>query len=669
MLRSTLNLGILAHVDAGKTTLSERLLFSAGVIGEIGRVDDGTTQTDSLALERQRGITIRAAVVSLVIRGTSINLIDTPGHPDFIAEVDRSLAVLDGAVLVISAVEGVQPQTRVLMRALQRLRVPTLLFVNKIDRSGADVDRTLAQIERRLAVTAVPMARAERLGSRAASVTPLSMDDDGFRGVLIDALADRDEGLLAAYVDDETAVTTPRLWGELVTQTRRAAINPVFVGSAVTGAGVDALMDGIVDLLPSAAGDTDGAPNGSIFKIDRGTAGEKVAYVRMSAGALRVREQVNGRTDKVTAIRVFDRGAWVRRDAVSAGEIGKLWGLAHVKVGDSIGACSGKREQHHFALPTMEAVVVPVRHSDHVALRSALTQLAEQDPLINVRIDDVHHELAVSLYGEVQKEVIQSTLADDFGIDAEFRATTMLYIERPTRVGEAIERLNTPDNPFQATIGLRVEPAPPGTGVAFRLGVDFRAVPLYVYRTVDEFAASMADYVNETLREGLRGWPVTDCVVTMIDSNYSVADGGPSQRGPTSTAADFRKLAPIVVMEALNDAGTTVCEPMARVTIDAPLSMVGPVLAAAASLGATVENQLVRGDEITIEAVLPAADAPALRRKLPALTSGEGGMETSSAGHQPVRGTPPSRRRTTANPLHRPEYLASLTGHTAALSR
>ena len=140
MLRSTLNLGILAHVDAGKTTLSERLLYAAGVIGEIGRVDDGTTQTDSLALERQRGITIRSAVVSLAIHGTSVNLIDTPGHPDFIAEVDRVLGVLDGAVLVISAVEGVQPQTRVLMRALRRMRVPTLLFVNKIDRRGADVE-------------------------------------------------------------------------------------------------------------------------------------------------------------------------------------------------------------------------------------------------------------------------------------------------------------------------------------------------------------------------------------------------------------------------------------------------------------------------------------------------------------------------------------------------
>src|SRR6266566_4942288 len=150
MSRKTLNLGILAHVDAGKTTLTERLLYAAGVIDEIGSVDDGTTQTDSLDLERQRGITIRSAVVSFTIGDVTVNLIDTPGHPDFIAEVDRALSVLDGAVLVISAVEGVQPQTRILMRALQRLSVPTLIFVNKIDRRGADPERVLDEIEQRL---------------------------------------------------------------------------------------------------------------------------------------------------------------------------------------------------------------------------------------------------------------------------------------------------------------------------------------------------------------------------------------------------------------------------------------------------------------------------------------------------------------------------------------
>src|SRR6516162_5754900 len=164
----TLNLGILAHVDAGKTSLTERLLHSAGVIDEIGSVDDGSTQTDSLALERQRGITIKSAVVSFVIGDVTVNLIDTPGHPDFIAEVERVLGVLDGTVLVISAVEGVQAQTRVLMRALRRLRIPTLLFVNKIDRAGASDERTLRSIRDRLTPSIVSMGSVDGLGSRAA---------------------------------------------------------------------------------------------------------------------------------------------------------------------------------------------------------------------------------------------------------------------------------------------------------------------------------------------------------------------------------------------------------------------------------------------------------------------------------------------------------------------
>src|SRR5215212_4033415 len=197
----TLNLGILAHVDAGKTTLTERLLFEAGVIRDVGSVDAGTTQTDSLALERQRGITIKSAVASFALKDVHVNLVDTPGHPDFIAEVERALGVLDGAVLVLSAVEGVQPQTRILMRALQRLRVPTLLFVNKIDRSGADLEAVLAAIRRRLTPDILPMGGVTGAGSRAASYDAFGADDGDFREREAAALAEHDDALLAAYVD------------------------------------------------------------------------------------------------------------------------------------------------------------------------------------------------------------------------------------------------------------------------------------------------------------------------------------------------------------------------------------------------------------------------------------------------------------------------------------
>src|SRR5260370_18255752 len=206
----TLNWGILAHVDAGKTSLTERLLFAAGVIDEIGRVDDGSTQTDSLALERQRGITIKSAVVSFAIDGVTVNLIDTPGHPDFIAEVERVLSVLDGAVLVSSAGEGVQPQTRVLMRALQRLRIPALLFVNKIDRPGAGEQRVLRAISERLSPAVVPMGRTRGLGTRAAGFTPFQAADAAAPAPLAEVLAEPDARHPAAYEADELGGPYPR---------------------------------------------------------------------------------------------------------------------------------------------------------------------------------------------------------------------------------------------------------------------------------------------------------------------------------------------------------------------------------------------------------------------------------------------------------------------------
>src|SRR6185436_7972281 len=230
----TLNLGILAHVDAGKTTLTERLLYAAGVIDEMGRVDDGTTQTDSLALERQRGITIKSAVVSFAIDDVTVNLIDTPGHPDFIAEVERVLSVLDGAVLVVSAVEGVQAQTRVLMRALQRLRVPTLLFVNKIDRGGAGYERVLDGISTRLTQAIVPMGVTRDLGSREAAFLPYADGDPDLSSTLVEMLAENDDALLSAYLDGNAGVSFPQLRAEFGVQIAAALVHPVFFGSATT---------------------------------------------------------------------------------------------------------------------------------------------------------------------------------------------------------------------------------------------------------------------------------------------------------------------------------------------------------------------------------------------------------------------------------------------------
>ena len=656
----TLNLGILAHVDAGKTTLTERLLYAAGVIDRPGSVDQGSTQTDTLALERQRGITIRSAVVSFPIDDVTVNLIDTPGHPDFIAEVERVLSVLDDAVLVVSAVEGVQPQTRVLMRTLRRLGIPTLVFVNKIDRAGAADERVLRAIADKLDLAVIPMGSVGGLGTRGAEVTPSTAADAGFTSRLVELVAGHDDRLLAAWVDDETAVSHRRLRAGLAAQTRRARVHPVFFGSAVTGAGVASLTAGIRELLPAAEGDAAGPVSGAVFKIERGPAGEKVAYVRLFSGTVRVRDRLRlgrdgeGGEGKVTAIGVFEHGsAAVRRPSIAAGQIGKLWGLDEVRVGDQVGVPRTTGPGHHFDPPTLETVVVPCRPADKGALHVALAQLAEQDPLIDLRQDDLRQEVYVSLYGEIQKEVIGATLVADFGLEVGFRETATICVERPLGGGAAVERLHKAPNPFLATVGLRVEPAAAGSGVRFRVEAELGSMPL-------AFFAAVEDTVRETLRQGLYGWEVTDCTVAMTHSGYLAKHGlghQPFNKSISSTGEDFRKLTPLVLMDALRQAGTVVCEPIHRLRLEVPDDTLGAVLPVLARLDAVPGTPVPRGSSYLLDGEVPAARMHELQQQLSALTRGEGVLETAFDRYQPVRGPFPTRPRTDHDPLDRKAYL------------
>jgi ribosomal protection tetracycline resistance protein len=664
----TLNLGILAHVDAGKTTLSERLLFTAGAIDHVGSVDAGTTQTDSLELERERGITIRSAVASFLVGDLAVNLVDTPGHPDFIAEVERVLAVLDGAVLVVSAVEGVQPQTPLLFRALRRLNVPTLIFANKIDRAGADPGGLVEALRRRLSPSVVPMQRVQGAGSRAATVTAFAPDDAAHRTSRAEVLAEHDEAILSAFVRDDDPLPEARLRQALADQTRNAAVHPVFFGSAAHGIGVDGLLAGIVELLGAAGGDPEAPISGRVFKIERTASGERVAYARLFAGTLRPRERVRvggGEEAKATSIRVFAPAGAPRRDVFTAGEMATIRGLGGVRVGDAIGEPPpGDEATARFPRPALEAVVFARRREEQGSLRAALAQLAEQDPLIDVRQDEDRHEISVSLYGEVQKEVIQATLERDYGIGADFRETTTVCIERPARAGEADEVIaartktnitgrSSPlsTNPFRATLGLRIEPAAPGSGIDYRHAVEARLIPLYLFKTPEAFATQMEAFVREALTEGLAGWQVTDCAVTITDCGYAA---------PLTSAADFRRLTQLVLTTALSRAGTWVCEPLSDVTLDVPASTAHGVVAALGRLGGRVSGQFSLHGLSTIAAVLPVGRVRGLQHQLPGLSMGEGILEVRPDGYQPIGSDPPKRERSNPSPLDRDAWLASL---------
>jgi ribosomal protection tetracycline resistance protein len=647
------NIGILAHVDAGKTSLTERILYETGVIKSIGSVDKGTTQTDTLALERARGITIKSAVVSFQLHALTVNLIDTPGHADFIAEVERSLRVLDGVVLVVSSVEGVQPQTRRLAQAIRAAGLPLLIFVNKIDRLGARGDALLEDIRRKLKLRVVPMTTPTGLGDRSASVVTHNRCDPTWRDPVIDLLAETNECVIEEYDRTGGDLSTAFIESELRRQVAAGAVVPVYFGSAITGAGVPELLAGIEEWLPVADATTEAPTAGEVFKIARRASGEKIVYVRLFSGSLAVRQRVVIRhrnafgdlepiEERITGIERFASGAAAQAELVCAGDIAGLHGLRSARIGDLIGAdCArGRASSRAFPAPALESIVRPADPAHITRLRAALEQLAERDPLISLRQRNDEGEISVRLYGEVQKEVLLDTLAHEYGIRAWFGPTQAICIERPVGTGEDVEIIFEGENPFYATVGLRVEPGERGSGLRFvrELG----ALPLAFYRAIEET-------LHDTFKQGLHAWEVTDCVITLTHAGYnSVA----------STAADFRKLTPLVLMKALDRAGTEVCEPFEELDLDIPEDTFGAVCGALVNARAVIRDMVPDSTSRRITCEVPTAELRHVEQQLPRLTRGEGGWLSNFAGHVPVAGDPPTRPRIGPNPLNRAHYLA-----------
>lgn len=642
----TLNLGILAHVDAGKTSLTERLLFDAGVIDKLGSVDSGNTQTDSLELERQRGITIRAAVVSFTIGDTVVNLIDTPGHPDFIAEVERVLGLLDAAVVVVSAVEGVQAQTRVLVRALRRLGVPFIFFINKVDRLGARYDEVLRDIAVQLRVRPIAMSTVVDAGCKRAQVEAANPGREPLFTVLCEALAENDDAMLGDYIHGPDRLTVERLERSLADQVAKGLVHPAFGGAATTGVGMPALISAIAAMLPSRRLDADGPVAGKIFKIERGWGGEKLAYMYLTSGTVRLRQYLNlpKGPARVTGIHVFREGRIDNAGSFCAGQIARVGGFSGARIGDVVGTDILPGSQHHFALPTLETRVLARRPSDKAALWLALNQLAEQDPLINLRRNDDENDVFVSLYGEVQKEVIQSTLLTDFGLEAVFEESTVICAERLVGTGSGLEIMFREPNPFIATVGLRVEPRPEGTGNSFTLEVPIGQMPASFYRAVEET-------VFETLKQGIFGWQVIDCHVAITAARYS---------SPTSTAADFRQLTPLVLATALSSAQTVICEPIDRFYLEAPAEALNGVLTLLARSGATATDSVIANGVVRLEGTIASAMIQSVQQQLPGLTSGMGTMESSFDRYAPMTGPQRPRRLSRVNPFNRIEYLRSI---------
>ena len=621
----TLNIGILAHVDAGKTSLTERLLFDTGAISRLGSVDGGDTQTDTGAIERQRGITVRSAVAAFTVGATQVNLIDTPGHPDFIAEVERALGVLDGVVLVLSAVEGVQAQTRVLMRTVREMRLPTLLFANKIDRAGARDDELIADVRRTIAPNVIRMTRISGLGTRSAAAVPESLDQPE----IAEVLAEIDDRVLARVVDGPP-LTAADVADALAATTAAGRAHPLYAGSALSGAGIPALLDGIVRLLPSAPAPAAAEPRGTVFAVERTPSGEKLAYLRLFAGEIGPRQRLvfrrrrpgGGAEDvagQVTSLRVIGRNG---ADRLAAGGIGRIGGVRDVKVGDQLGESDAGAPR--FARPTLRTSVRLRDPADAARLHAALLALADEDPLIHAQVVP-GGGTEVLLYGEVQKEVIAERLAAEHGVGASFAPSRIVCVERPVGVGEAVEefgRRGPALGRFWATVGLRVEPGARDSGVTFRYETELGALPRAFHTAIEET-------VQLASRHGLHGWAVTDCVVTLVRSGFEA---------PMSVAADFRGLTPIVLQQALERAGTQVYEPYHAFELEIPVDALSEVAPRITALGARIAEAAGEATRWRLGGTVPARRLDAVQRSLPGLTRGEAVWWTRPSADQPIAG-------------------------------
>jgi ribosomal protection tetracycline resistance protein len=649
----TLNLGILAHVDAGKTSLTERLLFEAGAISELGSVDAGTTRTDSMDIERRRGITVRTNVASFAAGGVQVNLIDTPGHSDFIAEVERSLAALDAAVLVVSAVEGVQPQTVVLWRVLRRLGVPAVIFINKIDRGGADPARAQAEIGRRLvagsrarllSLTEVPSA-----GSPGATTRPVPLTDLA----VIDVLASGDDRLLRAAVDGP-GVTEAMAVRSARVQVGRGVVVPVAAGSALTGVGVPDLLTTLPRLLPWAR-PTTRSLSGVIYKIEHGDHGT-LAHCRMFGGELRVRDRVavaDARPSVITSLERSTPHGWARTSVVRSGDVVRMRGIGSARTGGWVGEAVSGRVTRQFPSPALESVVEPVNPAKRGRLFSALRELAEADPLINLRVNEERGEIAVSLYGEVQKEVIADLLAQQFGVAVTFRPTVTVHIERVAGTGASFALVSEKTTPYLATLGFRVEPAPAGSGLACHLEVERGAMP-------PAFFAATWEGVRTGVAQGRFGWAIPDARVVLTHTGYCPRQSAMHQKfnkNVSSVGADFRYLAPVLIHEALRQARTVVCEPVETFRLEIPAGALPAVTVTIARLSGLITGTGPAAGALALTGTLPTRSVQPLLAQLPEQTSGEGVFTAEVTHYTPVAGPPPARPRIGPDPLDREEWF------------
>ena len=611
-MKKMINIGIVAHVDAGKTTLTEQMLYLSGAVRQVGNVDEGTAQTDWLPVERARGISVKASSVIFDWKDTQINLIDTPGHVDFSGEVERTLSVLDAAVLVVSAVEGIQSQTEVLMDAFASMHLPYILFINKLDRAGSDYASVLEELKKYLRsqgkeIFAINFPVGEGESGCRVSLHPL--DDPMIREELVLLLAEKQEALMDQYLE-EGDLPDDTLFSALREAVKETRVVPVVCGASKENIGVDMLLDSIVVWLQPDVGKVDEALSGQVYKVEHDQAMGKIAHVRLFSGMVKNRDAIYlPRTDseeKVTQIRRISGRKQSDIGAVYAGEIAALCGLSSVRAGDMIGHLAPKRE-YQMAVPLLTVQILPVDPEQLMPLVNALQELADEDPLLEFEWLQNEKELHIKITGNIQLEILTVLLKERYGLDVVFSEASVIYKETPTRCGEGFEAYTMP-KPCWAVVHFRIEPLPRGSGLQYASVIPNKQM-LYRYQTHVETA------VPRALKQGLYGWEVTDLKVTLIGGEHHVLHTHP---------LDFFVATPMGNMNGLENTGTTLLEPILSVRLNADESVLGKTISAFLRMRGEFDSPVVKKGVFTLEGRLPVADSLQFPVEFAAMTSGKG---------------------------------------------
>lgn len=614
-----INIGILAHVDAGKTTLTESLLYTSGAIMEPGSVDKGTTRTDSMALERQRKITIQAAVTSFRWKGYKVNLVDTPGHMDFLTEVHRSLSVLDGAILVVSAKDGVQAQTRVLFHALRKMKIPTIIFINKIDQSGVVLEQTYQNIREKLTEDMIVMQEVHFCSEIILS------DVADFEKW--DAVIAGNDDILEKYLSG-VPLTLWELQKEIKRRVQRGTLFPVYHGSAKDNIGVKELLEVITEVFSLETDDSQSELCGYVFKIEYTEQKKRRCYLRLYSGTLCLRETIllsKKEKIKITEMSIPFDGEIVPTDTADSGEIVILSDNT-LKLNDVLGdeKLLPRKAWTDSPLPFFRTTIEPIKAEQREALLDALTEIADTDPLLHFMIDSITHEIILSFLGKVQLEVVCSLLNEKYSVEVAIKEPTVIYLERPRKEAHYTIHIEVPPNPFWASIGLAVTPLPVGSGTEYESKVSLG----YLNQS---FQNAVMEGIRYGLEQGVYGWEVTDCRICFEYGVYY---------SPVSTPADFRFLAPVVLEQVLKKAGTQVLEPYLSFTLFAPQEYLSRAYHDAVKYDAVIETTSLKNNEAILTGEIPARRIGEYKSDLNFYTNGRSVCLTELKGYQETSGEP-----------------------------